>query len=83
MTLTNKERSVPEQVNDVGLQIPEFSDNNLVFIALSPCLDALMGILKKSGQTGIQSIFLEYPGVNAVMMMIESEAQVFDKEKTK
>lgn len=83
MPLSNEEVGILEQVNDVGLKLPEYSDNNLVFIALSPYLDSLMKLLKKSGQTGIQSIFLEYLGVKAVMMMIESEAQVFEKEKTK
>lgn len=83
MTLTNKERSVLEQVNDVGLKLPESMDNNLVFIALSPYLDSLMGLLKKSGHEGIQSIFLEYPGVKAVMSMIESEAQALEKEMLK
>lgn len=83
MKLTNKERSILEQVNDVGLKLPESLDNNLVFIALSPYLDSLMGLLKKSGYEGIQSIFLEYPGVKDVMSMIESEARALEKEMLK
>ncbi len=55
------------------------SDDDFIFIQLSPCLDNLMAFLKRLNSTEIQMVFIKYDGVMKVMRMIEDCAQQMEK----
>ena len=58
------------------------SDDDFIFIALSPYLDDLMAFLKPLNSNEILMVFREYEGVMKVMDMIEESAKKTEKEKT-
>ncbi len=60
-----------ERVNIIGLEMKKPSDDDFIFIRLSPYLDDLMAFLKRLNLTEIQIIFMEYQGVMNVMRMFE------------
>lgn len=78
MQYTQSEKILLENVNIIGRKMKS-SDNDLIFIQLSPYLDNLMAFLKRLNPTEMQMVFIEYGGVMKVMRMIEECAQQMEK----
>ena len=56
------------------------SDDDFIFIRLSPYMDSLMAFLKRLNTTEMQIVFMKYDGVMKVMKMMEEGAQQLGKE---
>jgi hypothetical protein len=80
MQYTDDEKNMLSKVNDIGMQIDTLPEENLIFITLSPYLDALMAMLKRLKPAEMDMLFMQYEGVMKVMGMIENEAQKMEKE---
>ncbi|MEO8402644.1 MAG: hypothetical protein ABI597_12805 [Gammaproteobacteria bacterium] len=76
---TQTEKILLENVNKIGEEMKP-SNDNFIFIQLSPYLDNLMAFLKRLNPTEMQMIFMKYEGVMKVMRMIEDCAQQMEKE---
>jgi len=79
MQYTQEEKILLENVNKIGMEMKP-SDNDFIFIWLSPHLDHLMTFLKRLGSAEMQLVFMRYEGVMKVMRMIEESAQQMEKE---
>lgn len=79
MQYTQEEKRMLENVNKIGIEFTS-SDDDFIFIRLSPYLDHLMTFLKRLNSTEIQMIFMTYSGVMKIMQMIEEGAQQMEKE---
>ena len=80
MTYTTDEKNTLEKVNQIGCELetnPEVE--NIVFITLSPYLGSLMSLLKRLDADAMTSLFVQYPGIRAVMVMIEDGAQAMEQ----
>jgi len=78
MKYTQAEKILLENVNKIGREMKP-SDDDFIFIRLSPYLDHLMALLKRLNSTEMQMVFMEYDGVMKVMRMIEECAQQMEK----
>jgi hypothetical protein len=78
MQYTQVEKILLENVNKIGREMKS-SDDDFIFIQLSPYLDRLMAFLKRLNSTEMQMVFIEYDGVMKVMRMIEECAQQMEK----
>lgn len=78
MQYTQAEKSLLVNVNKIGMEM-NLSDDDFIFILLSPHLDHLMAFLKRLNSTEMQMVFIEYDGVMKVMRMIEECAQKMEK----
>lgn len=78
MQYTQAEKSLLENVNKIGEEMKP-SNDDFIFIQLSPYLDHLIEFLKQLNSTEIQKVFMEYNGVMKVMWMIEECAQQMEK----
>jgi len=78
MQYTQAEKILLENVNKIGREM-KLSDDDFIFIQLSPYLDHLMAFLKRLNPTEMQMVFIEYDGVMKVMRMIEECAQQMEK----
>jgi hypothetical protein len=78
MQYTQAEKILLENVNKMGREMKP-SDDDFIFIQLSPYLDNLMAFLKRLNPTEMQMVFIEYDGVVKVMRMIEECAQQMEK----
>lgn len=79
MQYTPAEKSLLENVNKIGSEMKP-SDDDFIFIRLSPYLDHLMAFLKRLNSTEMQIVFMEYDGVMKVMRMMEICAQQMEEE---
>ena len=79
MQYTQAEKNMLESVNKIGLEMTP-SDDNFIFILLSPYMDNLMIYLKQLNITEMQMVFMQYGGVMKVMRMMEECAQQMEKE---
>lgn len=79
MQYTLAEKSLLENVNKIGIEMKP-SDDDFIFILLSPYLDHLMSFLKRLNPAEMQKVFMEYDGVMKVMQMMEGCAQQMEKE---
>lgn len=79
MQYTQAENSLLESVNKIGKEM-KLSDEDFIFIQLSPYMDNLMAFLKRLNPTEMQMVFMQYDGVMRVMRMIEDCAQQMEKE---
>ena len=79
MQYTQAEKILLENVNKIGREMKP-SDNDFIFICLSPYLDKLMTFLKRLNSAEIQMVFIQYDGVMKVMKMSEECAQQMEKE---
>jgi hypothetical protein len=79
MQYTQKEKSMLENVNKIGVDISS-ANIDFIFILLSPYLDHLMAFLKRLNSMEMQMVFMKYSGVIKVMKMIEESAQQMEKE---
>ena len=79
MQYTQAEKILLENVNKIGREMKP-SDNDFIFVFLSPYLDKLMAFLKRLNSAEIQMVFIQYDGVMKVMKMIEECAQQMEKE---
>ena len=79
MQYTQAEKTLLENVNKIGREM-KLSDDDFIFIRLSPYLDKLMTFLKKLNSTDMQTVFMQYEGVMKIMKMIEGCAQQMEKE---
>lgn len=79
MQYTEAEKTLLEEVNKIGREL-KTSDDDFIFIRLSPYLDNLMAYLKRLNSSEMQMIFIKYDGVMNVMRMIEDCAQQMEKE---
>ena len=79
MRYTQEEKSMLENVDKIGIEFTS-SDDDFIFIRLSPYLDQLMTFLKRLNSTEMQMIFMKYSGVMKIMKMIEESAQQMEKE---
>lgn len=80
MKYTEDERHVLNKVNEIGLQLDTFTEEDFIFAVLSPYLGQLMTLLKKLQPTEMQILFFQYKGVMKVMRMIEDSARKMEKE---
>lgn len=80
MQYTQEEKNMLERVNTIGLEMKKSSDDDFIFIRLSPYLDDLMAVLKRLNLTEMQIIFMKYKGVMQVIRMMEECAQQMEKE---
>lgn len=78
MQYTQAEKILLENVNKIGREMKP-SDDDFIFIRLSPYLDNLMAFLKQLNSTEMQMVFVQYEGVMKVMRMIEEYAQQMEK----
>ena len=78
MQYTQAEKILLENVNKIGKKMKP-SDEDFIFIQLSPYLDQLMAFLKRLNSTEIQIVFMKHDGVMKVMRMIEECAQQMEK----
>jgi len=78
MQYTQAEKILLENVNKIGREMKP-SDDDFIFIQLSPYLDHLMVLLKRLNSTEMQIVFMQYEGVMKVMRMIEDCAQQLEK----
>lgn len=78
MKYTPAEKILLENVNRIGREMKP-SDDDFIFIRLSPYLDPLMAFLKRLNSIEIQMVFMQYNGVMKVMRMIEECAQQMEK----
>ena len=79
MQYTQAEKNMLESVNKIGMEMTP-SDDNFIFILLSPYMDNLMIYLKQLNITEMQMVFMQYGGVMKVMRMMEECAQQMEKE---
>ncbi len=79
MQYTQAEKTLLENVNKIGREMKP-SDDDFIFILLSPYLDKLMIFLKRLDPTEMQMVFIKYDGVMKVMRMMEDCAQQMEKE---
>jgi hypothetical protein len=79
MQYTQKEKSMLENVNKIGVDISS-ANIDFIFILLSPYLDHLITFLKRLNSMEMQMVFMKYSGVIKVMKMIEESAQQMEKE---
>ena len=70
MQYTQAEKNMLESVNKIGMEMT-LSDDNFIFILLSPYMDNLMIYLKQLNITEMQMVFMQYGGVMKVMRMME------------
>ena len=80
MQYTINEKNVLEKVNEIGIKMDAYAEENFIFVILSPYLDQLMMLLKRLKPTEMQMIFMQYEGVMKVMRMVEEGAQAMEKE---
>jgi hypothetical protein len=80
MQFTQSERNMLENVNKIGLEMKKLSDEDFIFIRLSPYLDHLMAFLKRLNSNEMTTLFIQYEGVMKVMRMMEDSAQEMEKE---
>lgn len=80
MQFTQSEKNMLENVNKIGLGMKKSSDEDFIFIRLSPYLDHLMAFLKRINSNEMTIIFMQYEGVMKVMRMVEDCAQEMEKE---
>lgn len=78
MQYTQAEKILLENVNKIGMEMKP-SDDDFIFIRLSPYLDHLMALLKRLNSTEMQMVFMEYDGIMKVIRMIEECAQKMEK----
>lgn len=74
MQYTQAEKSLLENVDKIGMDMKP-SDDDFIFIQLSPYMDNLMAFLKRLNQTEMQIVFMQYGGVMKVMRMMEECAK--------
>ena len=79
MQYTQAEKVFLENVNKIGREMKP-SDDDLIFIRLSPYMDNLLAFLKRLNSTEMQIVFMQYDGVMKVMKMMEECAQQMEKE---
>jgi hypothetical protein len=79
MQYTQKEKSMLENVNKIGVDISS-ANIDFIFILLSPYLDHLIVFLKRLNSMEMQMVFMKYSGVMKVMKMIEGSTQQMEKE---
>lgn len=79
MQYTQAEKILLENVNKIGKEMNP-SDEDFIFIRLSPYLDPMMTFLKQLDSTEMQILFMKYDGVMKVVRMIEECAQQMEKE---
>ncbi len=80
MQYTKNEIAMLTKVNEIGMQLNTLSEENFIFVTLSPYLDQLMALLKRLRSTEMQMLFMQYEGVMKVMRIIENAAQQMEKE---
>jgi hypothetical protein len=78
MKYTQAEKILLENVNKIGREMKP-SDDDFIFIQLSPYMDNLMKFLKRLSSTEMQMVFMQYDGVMKVMRMMEECAQQLEK----
>lgn len=78
MQYTQAEKILLENVNKIGREM-KLSDDDFIFIRLSPYLDHLMAFLKRLNSMEMQMVFMEYGGVMKVIRMMEECAQQLEK----
>lgn len=78
MQYTQAEKILLENVNKIGMEMKP-SDDDFIFIRLSPYMDNLMAFLKQLNSTEMQMVFIKYIGVMKVMRMMEECAQQLEK----
>lgn len=79
MQYTQAEKTLLENVNKIGREMKP-SDEDFIFIRLSPYMDNLMAFLKRLNPTEMQIVFMQYDGVMKVMRMMEDCAKQMEKE---
>ena len=79
MQYTQAEKSLLENVNKIGREMKP-SDDNFIFIQLSPYMDNLLAFLRRLNTTEMQIVFMQYDGVMKVMKMMEECAKQMEKE---
>lgn len=79
MQYTEAEKILLENVNKIGIEMKP-SDDDFIFIQLSPYLDNLMAFLKQLNSTEMQMVFIEYDGVMKIMRIIEECTKQMEKE---
>lgn len=79
MQYTPAEKILLEDVNKIGREMKP-SDEDFIFIRLSPYMDNLLAFLKRLNSTEMQIVFMQYDGVMKVMKMMEECAQQMEKE---
>ena len=78
MQCTQAEKILLENVDKIGREM-KLSDEDFIFIRLSPYIDNLMAFLKRLNSPEMQMIFIKYGGVMKVMRMMEECAQQMEK----
>ena len=79
MQYTQAEKSLLENVDKIGKKMKP-SDDNFIFIQLSPYMDNLMTFLKRLNTAEMQIVFMQYDGVMKIMRMMEECAKQMEKE---
>lgn len=79
MQYTQAEKNLLENVNKIGREMKP-SDEDFIFIQLSPYMDNLLAFLKRLNSAEMQMVFIEYDGVMKVMRMMEECAQQMEKQ---
>jgi hypothetical protein len=79
MQYTKAEKILLENVNKIGREMKP-SDDDFIFIQLSPYLNHLMTFLKRLNVIEMQMVFMKYDGIMKVMRMMENCAQHMEKE---
>lgn len=79
MQYTPEEEILLENVDKIGMKMKP-SDEDFIFILLSPYLDHLMAFLKRLNPNQMTLVFIQYEGVMKVMRMIDDLAQQLEKE---
>jgi hypothetical protein len=78
MQCTQAEKILLENVDKIGREMKP-SDEDFIFIRLSPDMDNLMAFLKRLNSIEMQVIFIKYGGVMKIMRMMEECAQQMEK----
>jgi hypothetical protein len=79
MQFTQAEKILLENVDKIGMEMKP-TDEDLIFIRLSPYMDNLLAFLKRLNSIEMQMVFMKYGGVMKVMRMMEESAQQMEKE---